>query len=136
MNWAHPGEQTGTPGDHLAYLQSMTRVYCGELWLFPGSGGNRSMHPLMAWWAVKELAAAFSVEKFWLSCPRQRKARASVVRRSTRAHFQPSKESGNNQSTWQATLQPINFGPADPPTTWPSTQPHPLWFVAGPRNNR
>jgi len=37
----------------MAYLQSMTRAYCGELWLFPGAGGaDRSMHPLMAWWAV------------------------------------------------------------------------------------
>ena len=39
--------------EHLAYLQSMTRAYCGELWLFPGAGpAGRSMHPLMAWWTV------------------------------------------------------------------------------------
>ncbi len=31
----------------------MTRAYCGELWLFAGAdGADRSMHPLMAWWAV------------------------------------------------------------------------------------
>jgi len=53
MNWAHPGGRTGTPGEHLAYLQSMTRTYCGEWWLFPGAGGTgQSMHPMMAWWAV------------------------------------------------------------------------------------
>ena len=53
MNWAHPGGRTGSPEDHLAYLQSMTRAYRRELWLFPGAGGaGRSMHPLMAWWAV------------------------------------------------------------------------------------
>lgn len=53
MNWEHPGGRTGTPGEHLDYLRSMTRAYRGELWLFPSAGGmSRSMHPLMAWWAV------------------------------------------------------------------------------------
>ena len=53
MSWAHPVGRTGTPGEHLAYLQSMTRPYCGALWLLPGAGGTgQSMHPLMAWWAV------------------------------------------------------------------------------------
>jgi hypothetical protein len=53
MNWAHPDGRTGTADEHLGYLQSMTRAYRGELWLFPGAGGTgKSMHPLMAWWAV------------------------------------------------------------------------------------
>jgi len=53
MNWAHPEGRTGTLGEHLGYLQSMTRAYRGGWWLFPGAGGaGRSMHPLMAWWAV------------------------------------------------------------------------------------
>ena len=53
MNWAHPGGRTGTADEHLAYLRSMTRPYAGDWWLFPGiTGGGRSMHPLMAWWAA------------------------------------------------------------------------------------
>lgn len=53
INWSHQDGRAGTPSEHLAYLQSMARAYRGELWLFPGVGGaDRSMHPLMAWWAV------------------------------------------------------------------------------------
>ncbi len=53
MNWEHPGGRTGTPGEHLDYLRSMTRAYRGELWLFPSAGGTgKSMHPLLAWWVA------------------------------------------------------------------------------------
>jgi hypothetical protein len=52
MNWALPG---GPGGHHekITYVEAMTRLYNGKRWLFPAAGKTgRSMHPLMAWWAV------------------------------------------------------------------------------------
>ena len=44
---------TGSLEDRLGYLQAMTRPYDGCWWLFPAArAAGRSLHPLMAWWAV------------------------------------------------------------------------------------
>lgn len=53
MNWELPAGGTGSPEEKLACLQAMTRSYAGSWWLFPAAGtAGRSLHPLMAWWAV------------------------------------------------------------------------------------
>jgi hypothetical protein len=52
MNWALPGGPGGLE-DKLGFVMAMTRPYRGSRWLFPAAGpAGRSMHPLMAWWAV------------------------------------------------------------------------------------
>ena len=52
MNWALPGGAGGLE-DKLGFVMAMTRPYNGSRWLFPAAGPTgRSMHPLMAWWAV------------------------------------------------------------------------------------
>jgi hypothetical protein len=52
MNWALPGGSGGLE-DKLGFVRAMTRPYNGSLWLFPAAGtAGRSLHPLMAWWAV------------------------------------------------------------------------------------
>ena len=52
MNWALPGGSGGLE-DKLSFVRAMTRPYNGSLWLFPAAGtAGRSLHPLMAWWAV------------------------------------------------------------------------------------
>src|SRR5215469_13886036 len=68
-------------------------------WPRPAMPPTGKTSPLPSWWSD--------------SCspdPRQRKARASVVRRSTRAHFQPSKEGGSRNYMPQA--------PRPPSTRW------------------
>jgi hypothetical protein len=52
MNWALPGGPGGLE-DKLSFVRAMTRPYNGSPWLFPAAGpAGRSLHPLMAWWAV------------------------------------------------------------------------------------
>lgn len=52
INWQLPGGP-GTLADKLGFVRSMTRLYDGARWLFPAPGtAGRSLHPLMAWWAV------------------------------------------------------------------------------------
>jgi hypothetical protein len=52
MNWQLPGG-SGSLEDKLGSVRSMTRLYDGARWLFPAAGAaGRSLHPLMAWWAV------------------------------------------------------------------------------------
>jgi hypothetical protein len=53
MNWQLPAGGTGSLEERLGYLQAITRPYDGGWWLFPAAGAaGRSLHPLMAWWAV------------------------------------------------------------------------------------
>jgi hypothetical protein len=52
MNWALPSGSDSLE-DKLRYVRAMTRPYDGARWLFPAAGtASRSLHPLMAWWAV------------------------------------------------------------------------------------
>lgn len=52
MNWELPGGPGGME-DKLDFVRAMTRPYNGSRWLFPAAGpAGRSLHPLMAWWAV------------------------------------------------------------------------------------
>jgi hypothetical protein len=52
INWRLPGGPGGLE-DKLGFVRSMTRLYDGARWLFPAAGAaDRSLHPLMAWWAV------------------------------------------------------------------------------------
>lgn len=53
MNWEPPPDWPGGDAGKVAYLESFTRAYCGGRYLFPTvAGEDRTMHPLMAWWAV------------------------------------------------------------------------------------
>ena len=53
MNWELPPDSTGSLEEKLRYLQAMTRPYDGQWWLLPAADPvSRSLHPLMAWWAV------------------------------------------------------------------------------------
>ncbi|MBO2461171.1 YaaC family protein [Actinomadura violacea] len=53
MHWLMPSEQSSTVEERLGYLKTMVRPYAGGWWFFPEVGGaGRSVHPLMAWWAV------------------------------------------------------------------------------------
>lgn len=53
MHWRLPDGQPGTPAERLALLETITRPYKGTLYFFPVVTPNtRSLHPLMAWWAV------------------------------------------------------------------------------------
>ena len=52
INWQLPAGP-GTLEDKLGFVRSVTRLYDGARWLFPAPGtAGRSLHPLMAWWAV------------------------------------------------------------------------------------
>lgn len=53
MNWELPPDSTGSLEEKLRYLQVMIRPCDGQWWLFPAAcPACRSLHPLMAWWAV------------------------------------------------------------------------------------
>jgi hypothetical protein len=53
INWMLPGGQSGSIDERLDFLAAMTRSYNGSLYFFPALGASgRSLHPLMAWWAV------------------------------------------------------------------------------------
>jgi YaaC-like Protein len=51
MCWEVPG--AAGDGEKRAFAEAMSRPCNGQRWLFPAAGTSRkSMHPLMAWWAV------------------------------------------------------------------------------------
>ena len=53
MHWLLPNGQSGTPAERLALLETITRPYISTLYFFPiVTSQKRSLHPLMAWWAV------------------------------------------------------------------------------------
>ncbi len=53
MNWLLPGGRPGSLAERLDFVRAMTRPYAGSLYFFPAQGdADRSLHPLMAWWAV------------------------------------------------------------------------------------
>jgi hypothetical protein len=53
MNWKVPEGRSATPAQRTSYLAAKTRPYCGTWYFFPAlPETGRSMHPLMAWWAV------------------------------------------------------------------------------------
>jgi hypothetical protein len=53
MHWRLPEGQSGSIAERLALLSAITRPYRGKLYFFPVvTSDKRSLHPLMAWWAV------------------------------------------------------------------------------------
>ncbi|MBB4910768.1 YaaC family protein [Actinophytocola algeriensis] len=53
MHWRLPEGRSGTTAERLASLEAITRPYKGRLYFFPVvTSDKRSLHPLMAWWAV------------------------------------------------------------------------------------
>ncbi|MGI5201651.1 YaaC family protein [Spirillospora sp. CA-108201] len=53
MHWEVPEGTVGTVAERVAVLYRITRPYLGAPHFFPAVGGaTRSIHPLMAWWAV------------------------------------------------------------------------------------
>jgi len=53
MNWELPADGARSLEEKLDYLHAITRRYTGDWWLFPAAGtAGRSLHPLMAWWAI------------------------------------------------------------------------------------
>ena len=53
MNWALPGGKAGGYAEQFEFLKDRTRLYSGSLYFFPSiAADKRSIHPLMAWWAV------------------------------------------------------------------------------------
>lgn len=53
MHWSLPAGDPGTLANRLALLEARTRPYNGVWYFFPAvESTSRSLHPLMAWWAV------------------------------------------------------------------------------------
>jgi hypothetical protein len=53
MNWRPPEDWPAGESGKIAYLESFTRAYGRGRYLFPAvTGEGKTMHPLMAWWAV------------------------------------------------------------------------------------
>jgi hypothetical protein len=53
INWELPSSAAGSPSGALAFVIDVTRRYNGSFYFFPALGvADRSLHPLMAWWAV------------------------------------------------------------------------------------
>jgi hypothetical protein len=53
INWELPPRAAASPSGSLAYVRDVTRCYNGSSYFFPALGAaDRSLHPLMAWWAV------------------------------------------------------------------------------------
>jgi hypothetical protein len=54
MNWQVRDDGAPCTADaRREFIRSITRTYCGAAYFFPAiGGGDRGVHPLMAWWAV------------------------------------------------------------------------------------
>src|SRR6266567_4300231 len=53
INWELPSRAAVSPSGSLAFVMDVTRCYSGSSYFFPALGTcDRSLHPLMAWWAV------------------------------------------------------------------------------------
>jgi YaaC-like Protein len=53
MNWMVDNGRMCNADEQLDYMRTITRPYLDNLYFFPGvAGSEKSIHPLMAWWAV------------------------------------------------------------------------------------
>ena len=53
INWELPPAAAASPSGSLAFVRDTTRRYVGSSYFFPAlPAADRSLHPLMTWWAV------------------------------------------------------------------------------------